>query len=151
MKRLHENDGYVSDIDMGTEDLQNKRRKITKLETKLGYKLGVTNKIRDGLIDPSPLVQNCNPDTGFINWMCNSSSPHQIKMEIENGKIIFSCDCSSNKEKNRYCRHINAIILKICLDYIDGASKFNLEKEQKIIIDRSLKGIISSISSILIN
>lgn len=162
MKRIHD-DGYTSDIDnididnIVINDQQNynnlsfKKNKTSKLASRLGYKYGVTNKIRDGLIDPSPLTINCIPINGSIDWVCNSSSSHHIRMGIENGKIIFECHCGHTGTNNRYCKHINSIVLKICLDYIEDASIFNIEKEDNKIIKMSINNIISSMSSISIN
>ena len=90
--------------------ISRKKRKVVNSKPK--------DKIGDGLIGPSPLAEKCNPINGSIDWECNSSKLQHIKMVIENEKIVFKCDCNYLETENRYCRHINAIVLKIYFDYM---------------------------------
>ena len=126
-------DGYASDVE-DTEVRSRKRRRVM-------------DQIRDGMVNPSPIVSRCHLEDGSLRWACRSKRDHVVVTGNSAGRLIFKCDCQPTGSV-RSCRHINAVVLRICLDYMEDSCSYDVERALLERAQASLRDLMGSMSSL---
>ncbi len=82
----------------------------------------VVDQYKDSFISPPQLVSTVNPISGSVFWKCDSSSEHKnydIALTNNDGKMQFLCSCQ--KSGSYHCKHIHAVIIKMCLTHVENS------------------------------
>lgn len=82
----------------------------------------VIDQYKDNIISPPKIVSSVNPIDGIIYWKCNSNSQdkvYDIILTNNSGKMKFICSCQ--KIGSYHCKHIHAVIIKLCLTHIENS------------------------------
>lgn len=142
------NDNMDDNDDQDDNDIpsKKKRRLINQYKEGLEYPPKLTTTIK--IMSPS-----------ITNWTCNSSSSnngsdkHTITMtcDPDSNNIMFECNCNFNIKKTCNCKHINSLILKICLSQINNAENSIIEQEKNLQLKHELVNIFDKIKDLNIN
>src|SRR5665647_369981 len=113
------------------------------------------DQYRDGLIDPPKNLNTVKPmTTGFFQWTCDSTTKEDVKYTITmqadiDNKLVFICNCQQH-QTTQNCKHINTIILYVCLSQINNADNYVKNIAATKEITDELIGIFDKIKNISI-